>query len=107
MQKNMDKYFWDGKSNISEEVKLKRILEYASFPDLIAYPFEELRKYLSSINIDRLRTSRKRKTFIKLILPFVSQSESWDDIIYRIIHSQEESSGRLETFGVKPLFKYH
>jgi len=87
----MDKYFWDGKRNISEEFKLKRILEYASFPDLIAYPFEELKKYLSSINIDGLRTSRKRKTFIKLIMPFVSQSESWDDIISRIIHSQETS----------------
>jgi hypothetical protein len=48
MQKNMDKYFWDGKQNISGEYKLKRILEYASFPDLIAYPVEELKT--SSIN---------------------------------------------------------
>jgi hypothetical protein len=86
MQKNTDKYFWDGKQNISGEYKLKRILEYASFPDLIAYPVEELKKHLQSINIDGLRTSQKRKTFLKLIMPFVSQSESWDDIIRRIIN---------------------
>ena len=85
MQKSMDKYFWDGKQNISGEYKLKRILEYASFPDLIAYPVRELKKYLHAIDIDKLRTSQKRKTFIKLIMPFVSQSQSWDDIINRMI----------------------
>ena len=87
MQKSMDKYFWDGKQNISGEYRLKRILEYASFPDLIAYPVRELKKYLYAINIDELRTSQKRKTFIKLIMPFVSQSQSWDDIINRMIES--------------------
>lgn len=85
MQKSMDKYFWDGKQNISGEHKLKRILEYASFSDLITYPVRELKKYLYAIDIDKLRTSQKRKTFIKLIMPFVSQSQSWDDIINRII----------------------
>lgn len=85
MPKNIGKYFWDGNLNISGDYKLKRILEYASFPDLIAYPVAELKKYLPAINIDRLRTSRKRKTFIKLIMPFVSQSQGWDDIINRMI----------------------
>lgn len=85
MQKNIDKYFWDGGLNISGEYKLKRILEYASFPDLIAYPVEYLKKYLPTINIDELRTSQKRKTFIKLIMPLISKSQSWDDIIKRLI----------------------
>ncbi|MFH1562077.1 MAG: hypothetical protein ABIF11_01470 [Nitrospirota bacterium] len=85
MRKSMDKYFWDGNLNISEDYKLKRILEYASFPDLIVYPIAELKKYLPSINIDKLRTSQKRKTFIKLIIPLISESQSWDDIINRII----------------------
>ncbi len=87
MPRNMDKYFWDGKQNISGEYKLKRILEYASFHDLIAYPVCELKRYLYAINIDKLRTSQKRKTFIKLIMPFVSQSQSWDEIINRMIKS--------------------
>ncbi|MFQ5639144.1 MAG: hypothetical protein ACE5IR_14270 [bacterium] len=85
MQKNMNKYFWDGELNVSEEYKLKRIIEYASFPDLIDYPVEDLKKYLPAINIDELRTSEKRKTFIKLILPFIAESQSWDDIVTRMI----------------------
>jgi len=85
MRKRINKYFWDGNINISGEYKLKRILEYASFPDLIAYPVEELKKYLPSINIDKLRSSQKRKTFIKLIMPLISESQSWDDIINRLV----------------------
>lgn len=89
MQKNMNKYFWDGELNITEEYKLKRILEYASFPDLIAYPIEDMKKYLPTINIDGLRTSQKRKTFIKLIVPLLSKSQSWDDIINRLVKLEE------------------
>ena len=85
MQKNLKKYFWDGDQNISEEYKLRRILEYASFPDLITYPVEDLKKYLPAINIDRLRTGEKRKEFMKLILPFLSDSKCWDDIFDRLI----------------------
>lgn len=85
MPKGSDKYFWDGKENTSGAYRLRRMLEYASFPDLIAYPFEELRKYLDTIQVDRLRTSEKRKAFIKLIQPLVPQSESWDDVFDRIL----------------------
>ena len=85
--KNIDKYFWDGTLKISEEHKLRRLLEYASFPDLIAYPFENLHKYLPAVNIDRLRTSQKRKDFIKLILPHLPYSHTWDDVINRLITS--------------------
>ena len=34
MPKKPDKYFWDGEDHISEEYRLKRILEYASFPEM-------------------------------------------------------------------------
>ena len=85
MLKSLNKYFWDGDINLSEEYKLKRILEYASFPDLITYPVEDLKKYLPTINIDGLRTTEKRKKFIKLIMPFLSDSQTWDDIINRLI----------------------
>jgi len=85
MQKNINKYFWDGTLSISEEYKLKRVLEYASFPDLIAYPVEDLKKVLPAIDIAGLRTSQKRKTFIKLIKPLLSDSQNWDDIINGLI----------------------
>lgn len=85
MRKNISKYFWDGDVHISEAYKLKRILEYASFPDLIAYPVEDLKKYLPAIHIDGLRTSEKRKAFITLIMPFLSDTQTWDDIINRLI----------------------
>lgn len=85
MPKKLDKYFWDGKDHISEEYRLKRILEYASFPDLITYPVEDLKKVLPAIDIDGLRTSRKRKAFIKLIMPFVPDAQSWEDMIHKLI----------------------
>ncbi len=85
MQKNLDKYFWDGAENLSEPFKLKRILEYASFPDLISYPFDKVQKYLSDLEIDKLRTSEKRRQFIKLISTFVPASRSWDDVFDRIL----------------------
>jgi len=85
MQENLKKYFWDGDSNISEEFRLQRILEYASFPDMISYPFEDLKTYLPLIKINRLRTSEKRREFIELIFPYLSESQSWDDIINKSV----------------------
>lgn len=96
MRKSMDKYFWDGNVNISGEYKLKRILEYASFPDLIAYPIEDMEKYLPTINIDGLRTSQKRKTFIKLIMPLISESQNWDDIVNRLIKARNDRNNEKE-----------
>ncbi len=60
---------------------MRRILEYASFPDLVAYPFDKFKQHLSSINVDDLRTSEKRRRFIRLILPMVSRARSWDDLL--------------------------
>ena len=85
MPRRTNKYFWDGDVHLSEAHKLKRMLEYASFPDLIAYPVEDLKKYLPAIHIDGLRTSEKRKAFIKLIVPLLPDSQTWDDIIDRLI----------------------
>ena len=81
----MDKYFWDGDGSISEAYKLKRILEYASPPDLITYPVEDLKKYLPAIHVDGLRTGPQRKEFIALIMPFLSDAQSWEDMIHRLI----------------------
>jgi len=83
----MDKYFWDGEQNLSGEFKLKRILEYASFPDLIHFPISEMKEYLPKLDIDKLRTGQKRKDFIKLIKPHIDRFQNWDEIFEEILSS--------------------
>jgi hypothetical protein len=78
------KYFWDYTQNASDIFKLKRIIEYASFPDLISFPFDILKKYLPQIEIENLRTSEKRKAFIKLIRNKFENTENWEDSIRKI-----------------------
>jgi len=92
MQKRFHKYFWDGDQNLSDEFKLKRILEYASFPDLIAYPFDDMKKYLPNLNIDRLRTSEKRIGFLKVIRPFLANSNNWDEVFDNLIEWRKNIS---------------
>ena len=87
LTKRFDKYFWDGNENLSGEFKLKRILEYASFPDLIHFPVSEMKEYLPKLDIDKLRTGQKRKDFIKLIKPYVDKFQSWDEIFKEILLS--------------------
>ncbi len=85
MRKNHHKYFWDGEDNLSGKFKLQRIIEYAAFPDLIKYPLDEFKKHLPEINLDKLRTSEKRKRFIRLIAPLLNQAENWDDVFEMIL----------------------
>ena len=79
MQKS-SKYFWDGESNVSPQYRLRRYLEYASFPDLIDYPFIDFKKYLPEISIERLRTSDKRKKMLQAMKLFLEKAESWDKL---------------------------
>jgi len=85
LDKRLNKYFWDGQTNLSESFILRRIIEYASFPDLLLYPFDRLKNNISSINIDRLRTSEKRKEFIKLLSPYIELSETWDEAVMKMV----------------------
>ncbi len=87
MHDPLKKYFWDGTENLSEGFKLRRIIEYASFPDLIRYPPDKLKIYLDSIDVDSLRTSDKRKRFIRLISPYIAESETWEEIIFKMTGS--------------------
>jgi len=86
LNKRLDKYFWDGQSNLSEPFILRRIIEYASFPDLLLYPFEQLKCHMSSIQIDRLRTSEKRKEFFRLLCPYIDHSDTWDEAVMKMLH---------------------
>jgi hypothetical protein len=82
MQKRFHKYFWDGLENWSPEFILRRIIEYASFPDLINYPFEEVKENLFKIPLQRLRTGELRKEFIIRLAPFVKDSNTWEEAIW-------------------------
>jgi hypothetical protein len=85
MQKRFHKYFWDGLDNWSPEFELRRILEYASFPDLIKYPFEEVKKNLPKLQLDRLRTGELRKEFIIKLAPYIKNASSWEEAIWAIV----------------------
>ena len=62
MHDDLKKYFWDGSiDSFSPQFRLCRVIEYASFPDLLKYPFEEAKSVIDQIPIDRLRISENRK----------------------------------------------
>ena len=64
---NLKKYFWDHTMNASDSFKLKRLLEYAAFPDLLKIPFEFMKNNIHSIDASKLRTSKTRIRFVKEI----------------------------------------
>jgi hypothetical protein len=78
------KYFWDNTRNASEIFKLKRLLEYASFPDLLKIPFEILKFNIHHIDVERLRTSETRRRFVKEIQNYIHSSRDWDETIFKI-----------------------
>ena len=86
MQKILDKYFWDGKNNLSESFILKRILEYAHFPDLLRSSYDLLKDHIDEIDIDKLRTSPKRILFIKMIFPHIKTSTGWEEAIDKALN---------------------
>ena len=81
------KYFWDGTGNISPEFILRRIIEYASFADLLKYPFEGVKEYIHFLNVDKFRTGEKRKQLIKELLPYIDNSYSWEEAFEKLINS--------------------
>ncbi len=90
MPKNLHKYFWDGEQEISEAFRLRWILEYTSFPDLIAFPFASLKNNLSDLDIEWLRTSEKRKTFIRLIAPLLDRANSRGELFEQLLNLSRE-----------------
>lgn len=78
------RYFWDHTENASGPFKLRRLIEYASFPDLIHIPFDFIKENIDKIDISRLRTSEKRIQFMQRIKKFVPDSTTWDEAIYKM-----------------------
>jgi hypothetical protein len=86
MQKRFEKYFWDGKpDDFSATYRVKRIIEYASFPDLIQYNFEELKSQLLLIDLHKLRTSPIRREFIIKVQPYLNASQNWEQALRLMI----------------------
>lgn len=85
MQERFKKYFWEGDTGWSDSFKLRRIIEVASFPDLINYPFEGVKKHLPGIDLDKLWTGPKRKEFMKRVAVHVPNSNSWEEAIDKTV----------------------
>lgn len=84
MHERFKKYFWDGGSECcSGAYRLQRIIEYASFPDLIQYPFSEVKQNLAQIDLTKLRTSQSRIDFMQLILGKITTINTWDDLFFQ------------------------
>lgn len=81
---SLDKYFWDHTRNASDLYKLKRLLEYAAFPDLLRIPFEFVKSNIHLIDAERLRTSQTRRRFVREIQNYILSSSSWDETIMKI-----------------------
>ena len=86
MHSNLKKYFWDGSiDSFSPRFRLCRVIEYASFPDLLKYPFKEVKNLIDQIPIERLRIGENRKKFLIYIKPYLQRSDSWDEAIKRYV----------------------
>lgn len=80
-----NKYFWDGSENLSTPFKVQRMIEYGSFPDLINFPFKIFLEGLEKIDLEKLRTSEKRKKFMLMAKPYLVDSQSWEEVVEKMI----------------------
>ena len=83
--KRFHKYFWDGMENWGSDYELCRIIEYASFPDLIHYPYNEVQANIDKLPLSKLRTSEERKEFITRLAPLFLSPIPWEDAIWKMI----------------------
>ena len=85
MPDTLNKYFWDGSENLSTRFKVQRMIEYGSFPDMINFPFMTFQEGLEKIDLEKLRTSEKRKRFIMMAKPYFVDSHSWEEVVEKMI----------------------
>lgn len=77
MLKIPDKYLWDGKENLSDDFLIRRMIEYASFPELIKIPARLVYRFLTKNGFSRLRCDNTRKKYLELILPYIKETDDW------------------------------
>ena len=92
MHEIFHKYFWNGKENISPDYQLRRIIEYASFDDLIKYSFDEVKLYIDKINLEKLWTGETRKMFMIHLKPYIKQSNTWEEAIKKMTNDALKAS---------------
>lgn len=92
MEQRFHKYFWDTGVSTGNDpsilppiYRFRRILEYASFPDMIHYPFAEVQELLPTMPLDRLRISQDRRALLSAILPYLAQSTNWEEAIMTMV----------------------
>lgn len=78
-------YFWDYTSDASSVFRLRRIIEYAWFPDILRYPYSEFQEHIHEIDLSKLRTSEKRIRLFQALLPYFEKCNSWDELFDRFI----------------------
>ena len=85
MLKIPDKYLWDGKENLSDDFLIRRMIEYASFPELIKIPARQVYDFLSKNGFDRLRCDGTRKKYLQFIMPYIRNTDSWKEATLEMI----------------------
>ena len=85
MQERYNKYFWDGIGGWNDEYIVRRILERASFPDLIGFPFGEVKSQIDRIDINKLWTSDTRKRFLLHLQPHIHTCNNWKETIEKMV----------------------
>jgi hypothetical protein len=80
----LEKYFWDRTENASDSYQLRRLIEYASFPDLIKVPFDFVKININHIAISRLQTSQARILFIRRLQNVINHCRTWEDALFKI-----------------------
>ena len=100
MQKKYDKYFWDGKSGWSDSFILQRIIEYATFEDLVQYPYNEVKMHINALQLDKIRTGSRRKQFIIYLKPYILVSNSWEEAIEKMLDDAiKKNAGKIFTYN--------
>lgn len=87
LNSTLNKYFWDGASDsFSEEFQLKRLIEYASFPDLLKTPFDLVLRNIDKIDLSKLKTNKSRIELLSLLKYYITRSDSWDEAIKEYVN---------------------
>ncbi len=89
------KYFWDGKTGWTDDFILRRVIESASFEDLINYPFDDLKLNFGKIPLQKLRTGESRKKFILYLSPFINISNSWQEAIEKMLADAVQKNKKI------------
>jgi len=85
MLKIPDKYLWDGKENLSDDFLIRRMIEYASFLELIRLPTSDVYHFLKKYGTKRLRCDETRKIYLERLMPYLLDNKDWKEATLQMI----------------------